>query len=310
MVSVIVPVYNTACFLRECVDSILAQTVADFELILVDDGSTDGSEIICDEYSVNDNRVKVVHQKNQGMSVARNSGLDIHRGEYVTFVDADDVLYPQFIEIMLTVAAETGSDIVAAGYIRDEKAVFRNVNRSMQPVIESSIDALERLLYQKVDSAVWGKMFSSRLFDTVRFLPGMWYEDLLISIQLYPKANSVARISGRLYFYRLHPESFVCRFSEHRFDILKVTDSIEWWASKNHRDLLSAARARRFSAVYNVLLMLYKSKVNYPDVERRCIAEIMERRGEALKNPNVRLKNKIGALVSYFGVRFIKMLAR
>lgn len=310
MVSVIVPVYNTARYLRECVDSILAQTVDDFELILVDDGSIDGSGAICDEYSVDDGRIKVIHQKNQGMSVARNSGLDIHCGDYVAFVDSDDVLSPEFIEIMLDVAVKTGCDIVASGYIRDEKAVFRNVDMNTTPMIESPIQALEKLLYQKVDSAVWGKLFSSRLFNKARFVPGMWYEDLLISIQIYPMANYVARIDIPLYFYRLHPESFVCRFSEHRFDILEVTELIERWAIKDCSDLLSAARARRFSAVYNVLLMLYKSRVNYPEVERRCLVDIKSMRTECLKDSKVRLKNKFGAILSYLGSGVIKIIAR
>ena len=101
LVSVIVPVYRVENYLRTCIDSILAQTYSDLEVILVDDGSPDGCPAICDEYAKQDARVRVIHQKNAGLSAARNAGLDLCQGEYITFIDSDDFVHPRFVELLL-----------------------------------------------------------------------------------------------------------------------------------------------------------------------------------------------------------------
>ena len=118
--SVIVPVYNTEKYLRECIDSILAQTFTDFELILVDDGSTDGSGIICDEYADKDPRVQVIHQQNGGATVARRSGVRIARGEYVTFVDSDDWIDSDFYAPMIEKIKETGADVLVCNTLTSD----------------------------------------------------------------------------------------------------------------------------------------------------------------------------------------------
>lgn len=115
-ISIIVPVYNVEKYLRRCIDSILAQTFTEFELILVDDGSPDGCPAICDEYAVQDDRIRVIHQTNSGVSVARNAGLDVVRGEWIGFVDSDDWIEPNMYEYLYSVAKKTNADAVVCGF--------------------------------------------------------------------------------------------------------------------------------------------------------------------------------------------------
>lgn len=117
IVSVIVPVYNVASYLPACIDSVLAQTFADFELLLVDDGSTDGSGDICDDYACRDVRVTVLHQPNAGPAAARNAALDVAQGEYVAFVDSDDVIHRQYLEVLYRcISTSADVDIVQSPY--------------------------------------------------------------------------------------------------------------------------------------------------------------------------------------------------
>ena len=148
MISVIVPVYNVEKYLRQCLDSVLAQTYRELEIILVDDGSTDGSGAICDEYATRDSRIKVVHQQNGGLSSARNAGLDLATGEYVAFVDSDDYIHETMLELLYQALVENNADTVICNFERvDEKGDVISV-RSLQPLangVVSMEEALENL---------------------------------------------------------------------------------------------------------------------------------------------------------------------
>ena len=127
-VSIIVPIYNVERYLPRCIDSILSQSITDFELILVDDGSPDRCGIICDEYAIEDTRVRVIHQKNAKVAAARNSGLDIAKGEWIAFVDSDDWLHKDYLKILLSGALE-GSDIVLSGFLRTSNEKVRDSDK-------------------------------------------------------------------------------------------------------------------------------------------------------------------------------------
>ncbi len=311
MVSLILPAYNAERYIGECIDSVLAQTYPDFELLIIDDGSVDATGEICDRYAVSDSRIRVVHTSNRGMSAARNTGLDMRRGDVVGFIDADDAVHPRFIEILLDAMKRTGSDLAAAGYINEGSVDFKTVNVSdVEPRVYKPLKTLEMMLYQKIDSAIWGKLYSSRLFDSLRFVDGLWYEDLQISVPLYMSALSVVRVDAPLYFYRRHSDSFIMSYSLKRFDILKVTEDIEKWAEQECTELVDAARARRFSAAYNVLRMVYNNPQADHSHDNECHRIIKQRRKMILFNPHVRSKNRAGAIISYMGPHIVKLISR
>lgn len=307
-VSVIVPVYNGEAYLAECLDSILAQTYSDMEIVVVDDGSTDGSGSMADNYAETDSRVRVLHCTNGGLSVARNRGIDVATGDYVCFVDADDVLHPFMLSTLCSIALETGAEVCSCGFLRS--GCFKR-NPEGELAVFDGVKAVEKILYQDDDvtMAAWAHLFDRRLFDSgLRFRKGILYEDLELLHQLYFMADKVAHTSARLYYYRDTPGSIINTWSERRLDVLDVTEGIEQ-AYKEMPRLLAAARDRRMSAAFNILLLNARHGHDR-DLERRCMAIIRERRLSSLLNRRVRLKNKLGILLSYIGKRALYVIAR
>lgn len=292
MITFIVPAYNAEPYLRQCIDSILAQSHADIDVVLVDDGSEDATGAICDELAEADARVRVLHTNNRGVSAARNAGIDAARGEWLAFVDADDAVHPRFAEHMLRLVSEHGADIAAAQMLQSKECAWPKTQRSH--VVEYRPDeAVETSLYQSsLNCSMCGKLFKSSLFTDLRF-PPYRYEDLDLFHQLCRRAGKIVEVNEALYFYRVNPDSYIHVFTSQRLDVIKVVDNIEA-AYAEHPRLRLAARDRKFAANYNMFLLCRKPE---------CWQTVKRLRREVLFNPKSRAKNKAGALLSYFGER-------
>ena len=207
-VSIIVPVYNMELFLEKCVASILNQSYLNIEIILVDDGSTDSSGIICDRFSLTDRRVKVVHKKNGGISEARNVGIELSSGKFLAFVDADDYIEPQMIEILLARAKKDNAEIVVCGFKYDDSLTGEH-HTSISPITDETITGKDILIHRFFESpstqiywsAAWNKLYKKSLFDNDLFPAGYNLEDLYLIPVLYDKCNKVACVSSLLYNY-------------------------------------------------------------------------------------------------------------
>lgn len=203
-VSIIIPVYNIVDFLPECVRSITRQTFKDFEVVLVDDGSTDGSSELCDSICAEDSRFICIHQNNAGVSVARNTGIETSSGDLISFVDGDDVLHPLYLERLITCLEYFGTDICVCGHTRfKSKPVFQVVD-SDQPSIINGHQALIRMLYaiEGLDDSPWGSVIGRSAWGQHRFPMGIEYEDLYLMPFVYSCLDSVAIIPDALYGYR------------------------------------------------------------------------------------------------------------
>ena len=168
-ISVIVPVYRVEKYLNDCIDSILAQTFADFELILVDDGSPDSCPALCDAAAAKDSRIRVIHQKNRGLSGARNAGLDIARGRWAAFVDSDDMLLPRALEKAHSTAEKTGADVVLYGFaFTDENGkVYEGWDTTQYDEVIPQQEIYNRLVIGMYQS-MCNKLFRRELFDGLR----------------------------------------------------------------------------------------------------------------------------------------------
>ena len=207
LISIIIPIYNVEPYLRQCLDCIINQTYTNLEIILVDDGSPDNCPQICDEYAAKDNRIKVIHKKNGGLSDARNAGLDICKGDYITFVDSDDLLDINAIKSMLD--ANNDSSIILANinvFIGDDKSykkkftVCNNINYTEQSSDELLLNLCkEGPVYLR---SVCGKLIRKVLFHNIRFPKGKLYEDMFINYQLYYNSCKNTFIPNALYYYR------------------------------------------------------------------------------------------------------------
>lgn len=164
LVSIIVPVYKVEPYLRRCVDSVLAQTYPNTEVILVDDGSPDGCPAICDEYAAADSRVSVIHQANGGLSAARNAALDVARGEWVYFVDSDDWVEPDIIEACIEKVVEHGVDMVVFDHLSEGGRSFDGlVSTDMPAGVHSSYETLNALYHDRIDFGAWHILYAQAL---------------------------------------------------------------------------------------------------------------------------------------------------
>ena len=200
--SIIVPVYKVEKYLPRCIDSILAQTFGDFELILIDDGSPDGCGRICDEYARKDKRIVVIHQKNMGVSAARNAGLDIARGRYIGFVDSDDWIEPQMYEVMMDAIRENGADMAVCGVrYADEDGKFTRADRLSEGVYTRA-GLLEDVfaMPNKLGGGCCNKVFDASKIASVRFKVGMTIaEDALYLFDCFMRIDGAVKIGDALY---------------------------------------------------------------------------------------------------------------
>lgn len=211
-ISVIVPVYKVEPYIRRCVDSILAQTFADFEVILVDDGSPDACGEICDAYAAADGRIRVIHQKNGGLSAARNTGIDWvfanSESRWLTFVDSDDWVHPRYLEMLYRTAEETACKISACGF-------FRTTDEPIPEPEDFHILCMEANDYycgqyhEGVTAVVWNKMYHRSLFKQLRYPIGKLHEDEFTTYQAIYQAGRIGVTPARLYAYYQNPKGIM-----------------------------------------------------------------------------------------------------
>lgn len=309
VVSVIMPVYNVERFLRAAIDSVIAQTYPHWELILVDDGSTDSSPEICDRYAAANPQITVHHTANGGLSAARNFGLRHSSAPWVLFVDSDDMLHPQCLAIMMELQMHSQCEIVCAAAQEDTEPHFRRIGVPAMRVYPWD-KAVELTLYQRrgMLNSMWGKLFARRLFDHEQFTEGILYEDLDMFYRLYDKVERVAATRARLYFYRMRSGSIIHTWNDHRADVLTVMSRMEAYMVKRHPLLLKAVRDRRLSATFNIFLLATAN--GQTAMADRCWDVIRAMRGASLFNPKVRFKNHVGCLISYLGRTVMNTIGR
>ncbi len=206
LVSIIIPIYNIEDYLERCVESVVHQTYSNLEIILVDDGSTDHCPQMCDEWAKKDSRIRVIHQKNGGLSVARNSGLDIAVGAYILLLDSDDYIAPDTVECLLSALTNTDADLSICGFIRgsEEHHVFEHCKTESPEVVDAET-ALMRIYAGDESALKYGaacfKLYQRHLFDGVRFPVGKLFEDIYTTHKLLAAAGKIAVLNEPLYYY-------------------------------------------------------------------------------------------------------------
>lgn len=210
-ISVIVPVYKVEQFLDRCIDSIKKQSFVDFECILVDDGSPDNCGTICDKVAREDKRFKVIHKENGGLSSARNAALEIVEGNYISFVDSDDLLHPQMLEILLKQMKDTDSDIVSTGLnlFYEELPEERSMENLLFDILEQK-DFIEHLYpynFGRISVTACGKIYKREIFGKLRYPEGKIYEDLWVYLEVLLSCKRISVANTSLYYYYQNPAS-------------------------------------------------------------------------------------------------------
>lgn len=311
LISVIVPLYNPGALLAGALDSLRNQSYSCFEAILVDDGSTDSSPILCRQYAEQDSRFRYVRQSNAGVSAARNNGIDLAQGRWIAFMDADDLLPQDALQKMIDSATKSECLITVGLYSREMPS--NSSLKSSRIRTMTSEEAIMIGLYQKrILNNPWGVLFHRSVFEgkvPLRFR-NCRYEDLDLFYRAFEKVLRICIMESVVYVYRDNPSSFINTWSDSRLDVLDVTDRIVSHMEAHNPKLVEAAEDRRFSAHCNMLVEMMRLGICNPDARNRCIKVIKKRRVAELLNPHVRIKNKLGALASYVAIPIIRLLCR
>lgn len=266
MISVIIPVYNVKSYLKKCVDSVINQTYKDLEIILVDDGSTDGSSEICDQYKTIDSRIKVIHKKNGGLSDARNCGIDISKGEYITFLDSDDWVDENIYKILYDALKKYDVNISICKLKQvcseDEKLDVSKDNI----IIYSSLELSKKLYYNNNTIiqivGACNKLYKKNVFKNKRFPYGKFYEDGFLIPILLNEAKNVAYIDKELLYYRQREGSITHKkFSEKTLECIEVYEYLINYY-KNNRLIELIDGPKKF-LVENILMCYYLAKKSH-----------------------------------------------
>ena len=227
MISVIVPFYNVEKYLEECLDSIQNQTYSNIEIILVNDGSTDNSKEICEKYCKQDNRFKLINQTNQGQSVARNNGVVASTGEFIVFVDSDDIILTNYLETLIHYMREN-VDIVESQFTVHKKEFFNESNKAISVIFKgNSEEAIKAIPKHVLSVNPVTKLYRRSIVEAVPYLEGLIFEDIYSGIGMLKYIRKIIKLDYAGYYYRQHSSSTMHRtFTPKNLDVFTVSDKL------------------------------------------------------------------------------------
>ena len=214
LISVIVPIYKVEKFLNKCVESVLNQSYKNFELILVDDGSPDNCPIMCDEWAKKDERIKVVHKRNGGLSSARNAGLDICSGDYIAFVDSDDYLEVNYLKNLLKSSINNDADLAVCGlnYVNEHGELLENNNKTLKSKLYTQQNKFDLIFADNTINSIvaWNKLYARHIFDKLRYPEGKIHEDEFVIYDVVDNCKkNICVIEDKLYNYLIRSDSIM-----------------------------------------------------------------------------------------------------
>lgn len=313
LISIIVPVYNVEKYVRRCIDSILTQSYKNFELILIDDGSTDMSGKICDTYLQQDERIKVIHQKNGGLSAARNAGIEVATGDYVTFIDSDDYIAQEYLLVLLNGIKKFKADIsmcLGMKFFDGETVKCEEWNDNISEVF-NSCDALENVLYhKKLNLYAWGKLYKSSLFEGIRFPENKLFEDVYTTYKLMDKADCILFNPTRLYYYYQRTGSIVnSEFNSKKIQQIMAAEEILEFIDEKYPDIHDAAVSKCFIAATDIYRRIPKQN-KYMKEREYAERVIRDYRKIVVKDVKNKKLTRCIALIAIIDIRLLNYSGR
>lgn len=262
-IAVIVPVYNVEAFLERCIESVLNQSFADIKLILINDGSTDNSREICKTYEKADTRIKLIEQENMGLSVARNKGLEESDEKYVYFLNSDDYIHRETLNVLYENLIENDADISIADYeevYAGQRFEYKEIENNIRTL--NNIEAVEKIVVENNPNMIvaWGKLYTRELFNEIGCLNGKHHEDEFVTYKLLYRAKKIVKTSAKLYYYTLR-ERDITEERENLKSLEKLEglkEAITFFEEQDKKELKIHARYRY---LLNLQIVYYKSKI-------------------------------------------------
>lgn len=277
LISVVIPVYNVEKYINECLESILNQTYKNLEIILVDDGTKDNCDKICDQYALKDKRIKVIHKKNGGLSDARNKGIEQATGKYITFIDSDDSVTIDYIEYLYNLIKKSDTDISICAHtvIAPQKNI--NFGKNYTDKILTKEECLKRMLCEEGFSvSAWAKMYKLDLFNNISFPKAKLCEDNGTTYKLIDKCTKISYGHESKYnYYRRAGSIMKSNFNLKKIDLIELSDEMCNYLEK-YKSLESAINKKRFTCRCSILRQISESKndKNYKELIKKIQLEI------------------------------------
>ena len=312
LISIIIPIYKVEDYLDRCMQSVLRQSYTNLEIIIVDDGSPDNCPAMCESYQKKDARIKVIHKENGGLSDARNAGIDIAQGQYIAFIDSDDWVSENYIQIMHQKMKEYQCDISiidtveSDGTRQSEKSY--NAGRVSDKVY-SAEEAMQVIFSQReFNTSAWGKLYKRELFLNKRFTKGILYEDLDLIYQLFEMAEKICFSDDAKYYYFQRKDSIAHgSFDRKHMVLLDISQKILEYTDQKHPAIHDAAVARY---VFSNLLILSKiiQDKNYIEEQRTIRKDILQLGKQVYYNPDIERNQKIKVRILTLGLGIYRYL--
>ncbi|HEO6797597.1 TPA: glycosyltransferase, partial [Streptococcus agalactiae] len=312
LVSIILPVYNVENYIENCLNSIISQSYFHFEVIIVNDGSTDNSMSYCEKIVCEDLRFRIINKDNGGLSDARNVGLEAAKGDYIIFVDSDDFISPNLVSHLMACLENYEADLAICDPVHfylggNQETHEKNIFKKHSNIhLLTNEEAICELFYQKTFLvSAWGKVYKKSIFDNIRFPKGKLFEDSAVMHLLFEKSNKIVYSNAKLYAYVHRKDSITTsQFSERDLDILDITDQI-LKRYKSFPKIYQAAISYKISACFRVIL-------NAPNIEKytpivaECKKYVYYHWKDILFNKKTRIKTKLALISIVLFKPFIK----
>jgi len=296
LVSVIVPVYNVEKYIRKCLHSIIVQTYENIEIILIDDGSSDNSGKIIDAYASRDPRIKVVHQRNSGLSAARNKGIEVSTGDYLTFIDSDDHITKDYVEYLYSLLKKDDfrSPLALCSLMNVYSSGKQTDCGDGSEKVLSGKDCIEMMCYHDlVDTCAYAKLGKRELYDKVKFPVGQLFEDIATTYLLFDQCQTVACGFKPKYYYVIREDSIVTSsFKLNKLDLLKMTDQMAEYVNQEYPDLKKATLRRQTYARFSTLNQMLDTK-EVPQEKEKIISFLKDNESEVLADPKTPRRDRL-----------------
>lgn len=273
-VSVVIPAYNVEKYLRQCLDSVINQTLKEIEIICINDGSTDGSLEILQEYEKKDSRIRLINKENEGISAARNQGMELAQGEYISFIDSDDWIDENYLEALYTAAKKYDSDIACSSIIRVTGKRKRKKIIYKQEEYTTDRDKKNELTNAPISSYVWNKIYRRKplLSSGVKFPVGRVYEDVIWCIKAIYYLKGVVTVPDAVYYYRKNPTSIMSSKTVQNAKDYAVSEKEMLEFAKEHNlKILDGYKYSKRDRYRFLGITLLKRFYYYPDVIEYCL---------------------------------------
>ena len=309
LISVIVPVYNVEKYVEKCINSIMRQTYKNLEIMIVNDGATDNSRLVCEALAKKDKRIRLINKENGGLSDARNVGIDNANGKYISFIDSDDYVEENYVELLYNTIKQYDADVSIASHkvIYEKNIIDKSTGKKF---CATSKEILEMLLYDNgIDTSAWGKLYKRELFKDIKFPKGRLFEDSATIYKLIDKSEKIAVYSKPVYNYIIRNDSISNeKFSERKLDLITSTKEMTEYIRKKYPELNKACNRRLMYAYLSTLTQLAKSKVKNKKIQNELMGSICKNRSEVLKDKNIPNRDKIGLISTILGFYCFKYI--